>query len=354
MSELPVSKLPDPNARTAEPAFKALADLAGFGVLLVGEDGTVGYRSETAANVLGRDGAVELGAIWPRLMERERRKTNGAATCDTLELGSAGDRRALRVELHATTGTAACYLVLVETADGDATAQLRLANQALTNSYLASALLHEINAPLNNVKLTLALCDASLARAPADAMPAELRARLERYFKVVGDETSRLTALLEELRRMSTASGEVSETFDLAGLGAEIARLMRHEATIRQIRLDVRPANEMLPARADRRAVLLALMGIVIHLVEQTAAGGVVSVSLARASEQEACFIIESSAAEGAAATRDALDRVSASLRRQDIPLVAARVQIEALHGTVRLTDSNDRFGFAVHLPLAA
>jgi signal transduction histidine kinase len=352
MPEPFASPVPDPGVRPADPAFAALADLTGLGVLLVGEDGTVAYGSRAAWNALGSNGAAALRAAWPRLLEQydpDRGVTRGV-----VEAGSAACARALRIEVRAPAGGTSHYLVLVEASDGDAVTRLRLASQALTNAYLAAALLHEINAPLNNVKLTLALCDASLARAAGGAMPVELRARLARYFKVVGDETSRLAGLLEELRRMSGAALETYETFDLAGLGADIVRLMRHEATIRRVRLALQPAGEPLPVRADRRALLLALLGIVIHLVEQTSPEGVVLLSSMRLPDGNACVRIESSAVERTAATRQALDQGAATACPQYIPLLAARAQVEALHGCVRLTEDDGGLRFAVQVPMAA
>jgi hypothetical protein len=88
-----------------------------------------------------------------------------------------------------------------------------------------------------------------------------------------------------------------------------------------------------------------------IHLIEQSAPESVIRVSLSRA-HRRACILLDSTAAADALATRDALERVTASLRRDDIPLVAARAHIEALHGSLRAVAQDGRFGIEVRLPL--
>jgi signal transduction histidine kinase len=334
--------------------FEALAGLACYGVMLLSDGGEIVFCSDVAAEVLGEHGRDALRRAWPGLLARRRAAANGAEVHATLEVGSPGRVRWVRLEMHGIGGGAAPHMLLIESLAESAVSQLRLASQALTNAYLASALLHEINAPLNNVKLTLALCDASLARAGESALPGDLRTRLDRYFKVVSDETSRLGTLLEELRQMSSASPVPAETFALQDVNAEIARLMRHEATIRQIRLRTQAIDEPLHAYADRRVAMLSLLGLVIHLVEQTEPEGVVCVDLSRGGDREACITLDSTAATAVEATRLALESVAGGLRREDIPLVAARTCIETLHGRLTVTEAGNRFGFRVALPLAA
>jgi signal transduction histidine kinase len=335
--------------------FLALAGLARYGVMLASEDGGVTYVSKSAGDALGITGPAALRAAWPAIMAQ---RGDGAAVAHaTLEVEHPGGQRHVRAEVHplddGTANPAAAYLVLIESLATSAVSQLRLANQAVVNAYLASALLHEINAPLNNVKLTLALCDASLARSAPDALPADMRTRLERYFKVVGDETSRLALLLDELRQMSSAAPSPAETFDLRGVVADIARLMRHEATIRQIKLRVDGGEQVVSTHADRRSTLLALLGLVIHMLEQTGADGMVFVVLGRTPDAQACIDIESTAAREIPDTQVALANVADGVKRQDIPLVAARAHVEAVGGSVDAVTREDRFGFRVLLPLA-
>ncbi len=346
---------PAPHAAAAAD-FRALAGLARYGVMLVDEKGGAAYVSPSAGDALGRAGPAALQEAWPSIMAQ--RAGADAVAHATFEVQHADGPRWVRAEVHPLDSAShasapAAYLVLIECLGAAAVSQLRLANQAIVNAYLASALLHEINAPLNNVKLTLALCDASLARAAPDAVPADLRNRLERYFKVVGDETSRLAVLLDELRQMSSASPSPAETFDLRSLSADVARLMRHEATIRQIKLRTEAGDEPVNAHADRRLALLALLGLVIHMLEQTAPEGVLSVALTRTPDGAGCFHVESTAAADVEATRAALATVADGVKRQDIPLVAARAHVESLGGAVDLVARDGRFGFRVLLPAA-
>jgi signal transduction histidine kinase len=321
--------------------------------MLVDERGAALYLTASATSALGDSGPAALQAAWPVI---QADLAGGAEVAHaTLEVQHPQGPRCVRAEAHpleqTTAGPPAAYLVLLECLGAAAISQLRLANQALVNAYLASALLHEINAPLNNVKLTLALCDASLARSAPTAVPADLRTRLERYFKLVGDETSRLSGLLEELRMMSSSSPAPAETFDLRDLNAEVARLMRHEATIRQIKLRTEADEAPVHAHADRRLTLLALIGLVIHMLEQTAPDGVLSVKLARMPDGAGCFHVESTAAGEIEATRAAVASVADGVKRQDIALVAARAHFESMGGRVGVLANDERFGFSVTLP---
>jgi len=352
MSATPPDPLAASTAAARNDAFDALAGLARYGVMLLDDSGEAVYCSGVADEVLGDHGRGALRRQWDELAARRRAAPDGAVIHAALDVGPPDSRRSVRVELHRLDGHAAGHMLLIESLAESAVSQLRLANQALTNAYLASALLHEINAPLNNVKLTLALCDATLARAGNGTVPPDLRTRLDRYFRVVSDETSRLALLLEELRQMSSSSAFPAETFPLQGLNADIARLMRHEATIRQIRLRTQAIDEPLQAHADRRVTMLSLLGLVIHLVEQTEPEGVVCVDLARGGKHEACITLDSTAAAATQATRLALDNVAHGVRREDIPLIAARACIETMHGRVAVAESDGRFGFRVTLPL--
>lgn len=353
MSATPTEPLAASTAVDRSDAFDALAGLARYGVMLIDDAGDTAYCSSTAAEVLGEHGRATLLEQWDELIARRRAAPEGVVVHASLDVGPPDRRRSVRIELHRLDGHAAGHLLLIESLGESAVSQLRLANQALTNAYLASAMLHEINAPLNNVKLTLALYDATLSRAGNGTVPPELRTRLDRYFRVVSDETSRLALLLEELRQMSTSTALPAETFPLHGLSADIARLMRHEATIRQIRLRTQSVDEPLHAHTDRRAAMLSLLGLVIHLVEQTEPEGEVCIDLARGGDREACIILDSTAATAPDATRLAMGNVAHGVRAADIPVVAARACIETLHGRVAVAESDGRFGFRVTMPLA-
>ncbi len=230
--------------------------------------------------------------------------------------------------------------------------QCRLASQALSHAYMASALLHEIKAPLNNMKLTLALCDASLARAPEGAISVELRARMERYFRVASDEATRLATLLEELRQMSSAEDAPVAACMLDELAADLARLVRHEATVRRVRFGVDAADARLCVRADRRALLFALLGVVIQLVERTDDAGEVRVRLARGRAGDAVITLDSTGAAAGEAIRRALDGRSADALPGDESLAAACACVEALEGRIEAADGDGRYGCRVILPI--
>jgi signal transduction histidine kinase len=230
--------------------------------------------------------------------------------------------------------------------------QCRLAIQALSNAYVASALLHEIKAPLNNLKLTFALCDASLERAPEGAIPAELRARMQRYFRVASDEATRLAALLEELRQLSAADEEPVAACMLDELAADLARVVRHEATVRGVRFGVHAPDSRLRVRARRRALLFALLGIVIQLVERTGDAGEVRVLLARGGAGDAVITLDSTAASASEAMRRALASRGAEGRPGEESLAAAWACVEALKGRIEISEADGRYGCRVVLPI--
>lgn len=231
--------------------------------------------------------------------------------------------------------------------------QCRLTIQALSSAYMASALLHDIKAPLNNMKLTLALCDASLERASESAMSADLRSRLERYFRVAAEETTRLATLIEAFRPLSAVSEMPVSACMLDALAKDLARLVHHEATVRRVRFDVLAEADRLCVEAERNALLFALLSLVIQLVERTDPGGEVRIVLAKGRSRDALVTLDSTTREAGDGARRALEGRSPDTPLLQAGVAAARACIEALHGHVEACAVDGRSGLRVSLPLA-
>jgi signal transduction histidine kinase len=223
---------------------------------------------------------------------------------------------------------------------------LGLAGLARANSYLASALLHEINAPLNNFKLTLALFDASMARRGETADPA-LDARWQRYLKVLHDESGRLADLLQEVRRMCEIAAPHVERFDLRDIVAELARLLRHEATVREIEIVRDVPDAPMVVDADRARVRLAALGLVIHSLENSAPRARVSIVLRRLETPDALLEVASSSALRTEELLQALAADATGPRLEHVGVIAARALLEADRGrleTLRVGDGSAAF----------
>ncbi len=223
---------------------------------------------------------------------------------------------------------------------------------------------HDLRTPIASIRGHV----ESLLMATEGEAPAQIdQETLQSYLTIVNRETERLGTLVDDLLVLAradaselrldiapTSAGEVVE--EVYQALAHIAQRERHVTVIRQI------APDVLPVWADRQRLGQVLQNLVRNAITYTPAGGIVSISLARAGE---AYIELAVADTGEGIAPEQLPHVFERFYRTDasrsrasggfgLGLAIARDLVQAMGGTITAASTpNEGSRFAVMLRVA-
>jgi signal transduction histidine kinase len=279
-------------ADAAQAPLRALASLLPCGVVVLAPDGAASFASARACALLGVADEAGLRARWPELsfalglsasaLPRGARPLLAAGTIDA-EDGS----RAIRVEVHPTGASSGrAWIALVERRDraDDFDAMLIAASRWEASRHVLSGRLHDLNGPLNNLTLTLALLSAALP--PMAAQPTDDVAlqRCRRYADTLALEARRLA---EGARAISAAIVPAEPSAGVAPVSTllrDAQHTLRHHASMHEVRVsvDTKPAADFASS-GDLDLLQLALVGLLLTALAATDPGGEIMVTPADA-----------------------------------------------------------------------
>jgi signal transduction histidine kinase len=346
-------------ADTAQAAVRALASRLPCGVLVLAADGTPRFASARACALLGVADEAGLRTRWPAL---------SAALGIAAAVLAAGARphaggtiaaddgpRAIRADVHATgAADGAAWLVLMQRRDraDDGDAALIAASRANASRHVLAGLLHDLNGPLNNLNLTLALLSGTLPRI-ATQQPAD--AALERccrHADTMADQTRRFS---EGARAMSAAVAPAEHAAGVALVSAllhDAQNALRHHASLREVRTSIAPAAPGLAVSGDLDLLRLALVDLLLTAIDETTAGGDITVT-ADDADGGLCLRIRARAAPVNGGGPDAGGDMLASPSAQWLGYVAARRILELHGGSATLHADADALVIEARMPLA-
>lgn len=257
----------------------ALALLIGAGVVLLDRRLQLRFASPAAMKLLDCD-EDELKRSWPAMAEKldagafSKAQPGGTPVSFDAEFPLRQRRLRLCAEAHA---LADGYVLAfkergrIEGAD----ALLLPASQMRTLRYLTSAFVHDVNAPINNLRLTLSLLEATMG-----STAGEREERWRRYAAVMKEEVARLSSLVQGLPGLLLCEKTASSgTLDLRQVIEEVSRLTKHEATARGVKRNFKVPAEPVLVQGNRDRLRLALLNLAIVLIESTPAGGAVDLT---------------------------------------------------------------------------
>ena len=317
--------------------------LAAGSLILDGRD-DVAFASPEACALFGVADAEALGKHWPALRtqlgidEWPATSVAGAPHCARADVSTPAGARAIRFEVHALGDGHARRAILVRDRAHllPADRALLLASEALTNRYVLTGLAHTAKGPLNNFQLTLALLAPNASR--TDAAPDAL-ARRKRYVDVLRSEVGRLSACIDEIHALTVPHEPLRGPIDLASISRDCARLLRHGATMREVRIDLDTPDAPVIAQGDDALVRLALLSLAICAIESTSSGGRVGWRVAPDAET-ASIAFRTTEPALPAPLRAALFRLSGTAECEHAAAIAARLVIEAQRGEVVVEDA--------------
>ena len=317
---------------------RLLAPFLDHGVLVIDERARLHFASAAALELLGAASGDDLRARWDGIAAAlglggpaERAPT------DSVHRGRASVRtpsgtRDIRFEVHRTDARARVVLLAdTRRLHGSARA-LILASEALADRRVVAGLVHAANGPLNNFSLTLALLETGLGRS---GEPASL-ARCMRYVEVLRTETQRLAGQLGEIQGLAAGDGEPRDTGEVAAILRKVAGWLHHDATLRDVALDVDVPETRIAAAGDAHLLRLALLAFTMCVVEASSAGARISCR-ARADGGECAIAITTSQGALSPGLADKLFRLADAFDSRHALAIAARMIVESQGGEVAI-----------------
>lgn len=250
--------------------LRELATQLPFGVLVLDRDGDLTAATGAACALLGVADEAAVQAQWPVLRE-ELGLPASSARVRAPARGSPGARGgALRTEVRAIADDAASgYLVLVKSRVvlDRAEESLVEASRCRAQQHVLGGLVHDLNGPLNNLTLTLALMEGVIARHPPDAPAEAAFARLRRYLATLQGESARLAANAQGMGAMLHAESCPPVHVPLGPVLDEVRARLRHHAALREVDLEVAPVDGETTAHLDPGALRLALIDLTLAAI---------------------------------------------------------------------------------------
>ncbi len=333
-----------------------LARLLQTGVLVLDERANLRFASAGACEILGAASEAELRDAWSdigsqlHVAEWPRQLPDRSAHHGRADVRTPAGVRTVRFEMHEASAAGHARLVVLVRDRGhllptdDA---LLLASEARANRHVLTGLVHNAKGPLNNFTLTLALLTAAIARTEASSLPSETLAHWTRYIDVLRNESARLAGCVDDIYALTSRHEPTLEAIDLCAMLRECERVLRHDATMREISLTLEVPETPVNGMGDPRLVRVALLSLMICLLDLTLAGGRIE---SRVTDSDATsgptIAITTSRAALPPSLIASLYSLAGTAESEHSAAIAGRLIIEAQGGDVSL--DNDDTGTAV------
>lgn len=342
---------------------RLLARLLPAGVVVLDNAQQCCFASPRACELLGAPGSVSLAAAWPSirpqlpLAELSARSDADGPLQRRVDLQTPLGTRLLRLEVHRLDdGAETRYVILVRDRRriDDADHALLLASEAHANRPAFAGLVHEAKGPLNNFQLTLALLVSGLARIESLPGAATISARWRHYFDVLQTEASRLLRCMDDINALARPADTGRQRIDIGASLRDVLRLLHHEATMREVRLELDVPAEPAWVVGDARQLRLALLGFTTCLIDVTESGGAVTLHADAPDGAEQRLRIGGSPAALSPAFATTLFAIGGACESPYPATIAGRTIIEAHGGAVTIDLSSPATpAFVVCMPAA-
>ncbi len=361
---MPLTK-PTPGSNTAE--FEALANILNCSVLLLDGGTHLQFASSEAPLLFGSIDIHALRHDWRDYYGRLKMpditllEKNSKPLHYRTQLNTSQSSRLLRMDIYPLRHEKRdSYMLLIKDREVlDALEQqFVFASYHHVQRYLSSSLVHDLNAPINTMRITLELIDR-IPFGNALGASSDPIAKWDRYKSILREELNKLKAQVAGLPNLCGVGQEsMSTVFDLCDVIKDVARCLKHETTSKQIRPELLIPPHALMVQARPSEVRLALLNLACSLLEATPQGGHFEM-IASCNETVAEVIFGGDDTRLAAAAIDGYDQLTLAPKGVDIGLRVARLMVERHGGEVQINTSggdsvtNVRVLLPMHLPFA-
>jgi len=226
-------------------------------------------------------------------------------------------------------------------------------SRAEVQQHVIGGLLHDLNGPLNNLSLTLALVATAVARGAAAAPADASMTRLARHVATLEAEVRRLADCSQAMGRtlQDESAGDAPELVDLSALVVQVRRRLRHHAALHDILLEeVESADAGVAVRAERDALHFAICALLLGACAACEPDARVALRVARRGEQ-AIITMTARPAAVPEDVRHALDATVVPPPSMALHVAAGRLVVRAQGGLVSLSFGETDVVIEVGLP---
>ncbi|MDQ3260507.1 MAG: hypothetical protein M3Q00_06935 [Pseudomonadota bacterium] len=330
-----------PNANNAEIAL--LAKMLNFSVLLLDRDLELKFASGYAHELFGSADTAELTSRWRDCFDRlqlpdlPRLEKNSKPLRHRIDLQTSQSTRRLRMEIYPLRhGDCECYVMLLkdrEVMDG-LEQQLVLASYLPIQRYIISTLVHDLNAPINTLRITLELIDRTTS-STASGAPSDFVNKWERYKGILREELGKLKTLVADIPDVfSYAENEIPLAFDIRSVIKDVEKFLKHETTSKQIRRELLLSETPIIVHGSQIELRLALLNLVCALLEATKQGGSLCIN-AFSTEFSAEIVLRADQAQLSQQSVHDYEQLAFVPKERGIGLFVARLLVEAQGGKV-------------------
>ncbi|MCK8515217.1 ATP-binding protein [Methylonatrum kenyense] len=146
--------------------------------------------------------------------------------------------------------------------------QLIQAGKMAALGVMATGVAHELNQPLNVMRLTIRNTRSRLGRGEID--PDAILAKLER----MEDQVGRASEIVDNIRRFGRASGREPTGFELNAAVSEAVDMAEPELVRHRISLDLRPGRDLPPVFGHREQLEQVLINLMLNAKDAILASG--------------------------------------------------------------------------------
>ena len=340
--------------------FEAVAKALDFSVLLLDSDTNIKFASAQAHKVFGSKDADELKSQWrdyfdrlklPDLVQLEK---NNKPFHHRTELQNDKATHLLRMEIYPLRHDKCdCYVMYVKDREvlGGLEHELVLASYHYIQRYLISTLVHDLNAPINTMRITLELIDRTLSTAVLGDSN-EFATKWERYRNILKEELGKLKTQVADIPNLfDTFEGAVPAAFDVRSMVDGVARFLKHETASKNIRREVELPENPIIIYGRQAELKLALLNLASGLVEATIQGGRLRLSMA-VKEELLEIVFHGDAVDVNQLSCFDDEQLTFASNGNNLGMFVARLIVEAHGGEVRVNSSVDNESVTIQVTL--
>ncbi len=320
--------------------FDALAQMLNASVLLLDRDMNLAFASILAHSLFGLTDTAELKRTWDECYAKLQLPVLGDLVKSSkplrhqCELRTPKSTRLLQMDVYSFQyGDGEHYVILLNDLRvmDDLPQQFIFASHHRAQRHLTAALVHDLNGPINTMRLTLELMD----RMPSIAtfgVPVDVVTQWERYKGIVRQELGKLKTQVAELRNSFASAENVPRAmFDIRDAIKDVGRFLKHEATSKQIHFDLLLPDKPLMTTGVFVDIRLALFNLAQRLLVDAMPGGCLQIHTIVAATQLAIVLSVRPMQTNPPVIEDCA-RITSQFPESDVELFVAR-QIVTAHG---------------------
>jgi nitrogen-specific signal transduction histidine kinase len=330
--------------------FGALAKILNFSVLLLDGDTNLKFASANAHTFFGSNDVDELTRRWPEYYEQlklpdlPRLEKNNKPLNHRTELSTSTSTRLLRMQIYPLRHSdCECYVVFLKDRQvlDDLEQQLLLASHHNVQRYLTSTLVHDLNAPINTMRITLELIERTLSTASLGAT-SEFTTKWERYKGIFREELAKLKTQVADIPNLFDAAERVVLTaFDVRNVIEDVASFLKHEAASKRIRRELQLPGDPITIHGRQSEVKLALLNVACSLVEATRQGGRIGFHVTSNADMAEVVLSADEAQVDQISVSD-YEQSALMSKGNNLGMLVARLIVEAHGGEIRIDISKE------------